>query len=241
MSKFKRKSQTAGYIDAVKNQQPFGPEQKPPLTMSLDEPPPIRRHANILAIDAGFSEFGWAIFNNHAPIDCGVIINKDTKKKDAYVSDKRVTMSSYLARSLREIYTGFDCRAMIGELPTGGAKSSSAAIPMNMATAIIGAVAGLVDIPCEFCLPTDVKIATCGIPTATKDQMMDRIILTFGGHCDEKIVNVKRTERNPKGFRRDRVYHFCSHTFGANYFEHIADACGAYLALADGNLIKMLG
>jgi len=201
----------------------------------------LKPNPNILSIDAGFTHLGWAVFSNDIPINVGVIGNRKVDNKITVVSNKYQIMASFMTRSLRDIYIENKCVAMIGELPHGGGKSSNAVAHMNMSTAIVGSVIALMDIPFEACTPSDVKIATFGKGDASKDDMMARIISIFDGTIDEKIVQVKKTKKNPKGFRRDRIFHLCGKEFHANNFEHIADACGAYLALVDGNLIKMFG
>ncbi|KKN56727.1 hypothetical protein LCGC14_0569560 [marine sediment metagenome] len=196
---------------------------------------------NILSIDAGFTKFGWAVFSNHEPIACGVIQNKAVDKKTVAVSNEYQTMASFLARALRGIYTEHNCQALVGELPHGGGLSARAVSHMNMSTAIVGAVTGLLDIPCEFCSPTDVKIATCGTTTASKLEMMKRIIEMYNGYWDTKRVRCKASVKYPEGYREDYIWNFRGGRYGSGLFEHVADSCGAYLALADSNLIKLLG
>ncbi len=198
-------------------------------------------YRSILALDVGFAKTGWAIFQNHKPVECGLITNPKSKQKNILVANEYVTRAGFLARSIKSLIEDYHITCIVGELPSGGSQNASAMAKMSMATAIMGSVVTLLGIPAEWCTPADVKIATCGTTTATKPDMMNRIGLMFGySPTTSKMVNCKRSANFPKGQREEFTYYLCNQQFGVGAFEHIADACGAYLALQDGNLVKML-
>jgi len=119
-----------------------------------------------------------------------------------------------MARELRDIITNYKVKAIVGELPSGGAQPAKAMSQMAMATAIVASVAALLDLPTEWTTPAETKLAACGYRSASKEDVMLAI----------------REKFNEEHFPRPK-----------NQFEHIADALAAYLALRhDGSLIKLL-
>jgi Holliday junction resolvasome RuvABC endonuclease subunit len=169
---------------------------------------------NILALDVGFANTGWAVFSPDGEIlDYGVIVTQKSKGKTIKRSDDYAIRSGSLAIQLADIIDKYQIYGVVGELPTGGAQSAMAMAQMNMATAIVASVCALKNVPTEWCTPTEVKLAMTGIRSATKEQMMDSVRIEYPD-VDFKI---------PK-----------------TYFEHVADAIGAYKALRNGNLINLM-
>lgn len=69
---------------------------------------------------------------------------------------------------------------------------------------------------------------------------MDRVIEIYGGRKTVKTIPVIRGKR--AGKESERVdYHFLGDVWPKGSFEHVADSCGAYLALQDNNLVRMFG
>ena len=169
----------------------------------------------ILAADVGFRAFGWAIFENDKPMACGVIRTEPPRKKQRVrVADANAQRSAQIARELSDIINQYDVCAIVGELPNGGSKSAKSGRQMAMATAVVAAVAEILGLPSEWATPSDVKLASTGSKAASKRQVIDQIRKLFG-----------ETIEIPKAVGKA---------------EHIADACGAYLALKNGNLLKIL-
>lgn len=170
----------------------------------------------LLACDVGFRSLGWTVIENKKIIACGAIVTEKSSKKSTRVSDDYYMRSCKLAADLKEIVEKYDIKGIVGELPSGGAQSAKAAVMMNMATAIVASVATILNLPCDWCTPTETKVAVCGYRSATKDEMMD-------------MVRAKYPE--------------AGHLFpeAKTYFEHIADAIGAYMALRNGNVVRMYG
>lgn len=194
----------------------------------------------LLTCDIAFSHFGWVAVDLGKPVACGVIETEKTKRKGILVSDDYYHRSTKLITELHKVVQTFAVQGILGELPSGGAKSSRAAIQMNMSTGIVAALTYFTKLPAEFCTPNDVKLATVGTRAATKPEIMDFVIDFFKGKKTKKLVNCKKSKNNPDGKRAEYIYHFLGQKFGSTRFEHIADALGAYIYLKDsGNLARI--
>lgn len=193
----------------------------------------------LIALDVAFSNIGWTAYEDKRPVACGVIKTEKTKKKSVRVSDDNAHRCALASRQLKEIIERYGARGIIGELP-GGSQSAKAAAQLGMATAIVSTVASLLELPAEWCTPDEVKQATVGKKNAGKAEIMDHVIGLYGGEKDEKRIQIKKGKRAGK----ESVlvnYTFLGETFPGGTFEHIADSCGAYLALQDGNMVRMFG
>lgn len=171
----------------------------------------------ILACDVGFRAFGWSVIKKGEVIDCGTIITEKSAKKTTRTADDYYSRSTVIASALAEIIKRHDIKGIVGELPSGGAQSAKAMVMMNMATAVVASVAAILSIPCEWCSPAEVKIAVCGYRSATKHEIMTMIKNRFAGRGAELFPEQ------------------------LGHFEHIADSVGAYLALSNGNIVRMFG
>jgi len=170
----------------------------------------------LLSLDVGFKNLGYVVLEKGTVIACGTIISEKSQKKTTRTSDDYYARSCKIAGDLKGVIEEYDIKGILGELPTGGAQSMKAAVMMCMATSIVASVATLLKIPCEWTTPNEVKLAVCGYRSATKDEIME----TIKGKFPES-----------------------AHLFpkAKTYFEHIADAIGAYMALKEGNLVRMYG
>ena len=182
----------------------------------------------LLACDAGFANFGWAVMEKGIVRNVGVIVTSKCKKKSVRVSDDYATRSAKIASSLQDIILMYGVDGIIGELPSGGAQSAKAACMMSISTAIVSSVAAIYELPTEWCTPGDVKKAVAGRLSAPKHEIMDRIAESYGWKVEKK---------------GNRVTYFpCDQKYPKGTFEHVADAIGAYWALKDvGNLVKIFG
>ncbi len=106
---------------------------------------------------------------------------------------------------------------------------------MAMATAIVASVANILELPTEWCTPTEVKVAVTGLKSATKREMMDTVASYYKWKKHTKSVVVKDR------IHKRLTYYLHGAKFPGGMFEHIADSIGAYWALQDGNLVKMFG
>lgn len=170
----------------------------------------------ILALDVGYKSTGWAVIKSGKIVAVGTVVTEKSTKKTTRVSDDYYARSCKLASDLRDLAVKYEIKGIVGELPSGGALSAKAAVMMNMATAIVAAVATMLNLPCDWCTPNETKLAVCGYRSATKDEMMEEIRARFP-EASHLFPNAK------------------------TYFEHIADALGAYEALKNGNVVRMIG
>lgn len=194
----------------------------------------------LLTCDVAFSHFGWVAIDKGKPVACGVIETEKTARKGILVSNDYFARSTKIITELAEVTNTFGVHGILGELPSGGAKSSRAAIQMNMATGIVACLCALRNLPAEFCTPNDVKRATVGKLTADKPEIMDFVIDHFKGKKTTKMVHCQKSKKFPTGLRPEYTYHILGQKFGATRFEHIADALGAWLHLkTNGNLAKI--
>jgi Holliday junction resolvasome RuvABC endonuclease subunit len=170
----------------------------------------------IISLDVGFKTTGFAVWDKGNIVFCGTIITEKSQKKTTRVADDYYERSSRLAYELNRLIDYYDIKGIVGELPSGGALSAKAAVMMNMATAVVASVATLRQLPCEWCTPNETKLAVCGYRSATKDEIMETVKKKFP----------------------ESLHLFPS---AKTYFEHIADAIGAYLALINGNIVRVYG
>lgn len=161
----------------------------------------------ILALDVGFSNTGWVVFDGQTPIDCGVIVTEknegDLPTSKYRVTDDNTGRCQRIANGLVDVISKYKVEAITAELPTGGSKSSSAATKMAMATAVVATVVELLKVKYFWTTPIGGKKALCGNKSATKDEMMDAARAMFP---DFKWPKVKKE------------------------FEHIADSVASFLA-----------
>lgn len=193
----------------------------------------------ILSLDVSFRNMGWAVLHSGAVVSCGVVKTEKQKKKTVRVSDDNVDRCSHLAIELEKIIRKYNVQGVIGELP-GGSQSAKAAASLAMGTAIAACVKALLKIPAEWTTPDAVKKAVTGKKTASKPEIMDKVISIHGG--EKSVQEVEITKGKQAGKVQNRVtYSFSGQDFPAGTFEHIADAIGAYHALENDNLVKMFG
>lgn len=134
---------------------------------------------NNLALDIGFRNTGWVLFQGAQPIECGCIqtVNNEfklSKSKYKKIQDN-IKCSIELAFAFDKLLVKYTPDLIIGEMPTGGGKSSTAIIQMHLAGSIIALIAKMRDIPCEWTTPKDGKIVLTGNKFAKKDDMMDAV------------------------------------------------------------------
>lgn len=173
----------------------------------------------LLSLDVGFASMGWAVFDRGEVISCGTIVTKKDGKKTTRSSSDTFTRCVQIATQLKDIIHDHSIEGVIGELPSGGAQSANAMKQMGMATSIVASVCGILGLPFEEVTPNEVKIAVCGSRSATKEEIMSSIRRKFRSKGAHLFPEAK-----------------C-------HFEHIADACGAYLhaQMSGYLLVKMFG
>ena len=193
----------------------------------------------ILSLDVSFSNFGWSIFRDGVPFSSGVITTDALKNKKIRVACQDYDRSQQALEELVTIAKNFKAQGFVGELPTGS-QSAGAAKCNGMAIGVVAAAAHVLNLPAEWATPDMVKVAVCRNKKASKEEIMDAIIERFGGKKTVKVIPVSKGKRAGKVSRRID-YLFCGRVIPAGEFEHIADSCGAYLALSNFNLVRMFG
>ena len=193
----------------------------------------------LISLDIAFKNIGWTLWENKRPILAGVIQTEKTDKKGTRVADDNAYRCSVASRAIREIIAENNVRGIVGEMPAGS-QSAAAAKSAGLAIGVVATTASCLDIPTEWCTPDEVKKAVCGRKDAGKDAIMDRIIALYGGAKSVKAIGISKGKR--AGKQTERVtYEFLGEKWPGGSFEHIADSCGAYLALQDNNLVRLFG
>jgi len=181
----------------------------------------------LLSLDVGFANMGWAVFHNKKPVALGSISSSKSKRKGLRVADDNADRAIYISSELNKLIYSTNCSAIIGELPSGGSQNAKAAYQMGIATGIVSALVSFHGLPCEWCIPGDIKKAVTGKRNATKEEIMDTVA--------SKYEWLHRKKGN------STLYYTSVGTFNKGSFEHIADAIGTYWALQNNNLVKMFG
>lgn len=193
----------------------------------------------ILTLDVGFANTGWAVVDPSGPRDGEIVeagcieTKKSAKKRKVRLADDNAVRGALIASTVRDIVEMHGCIGIIGEMPSGGAKSASAMRDMAAATVAVSAAAAILGLPTDWCSPADVKRAACGIATATKTEIMDAV-------ADFYKWEVKRATASNGVCRSKYIVpcQTCSRTFPGGKFEHVADAIAAYWALRNSNVVN---
>lgn len=160
----------------------------------------------VAGIDIGFRNTGVSIFDvdrgSMKLIDSECFRSKKVKGSKDYVAEQN-------AHSIREVLVpvvkfirDYKVQMLVIELPTGGAKSSSAARALGIATCMAVALTMLAGCEYMYVAPRDVKIATTGDQYAEKNDIIKAMETKFPG-----ILKHKKGKR-----------------------EHIADSIGCVIA-----------
>ena len=159
--------------------------------------------SSILALDAGFRNTGYAVFERDQPTVFGTITTSvDKKSKTKSISRQNIESLQHIGGQLARLIDLYAVELVVFEAPHGGSQSANAARAMAYATAVVVTVSCVLNVPCIQITPTQVKKLIRPKGEVTKDEVMDYI---RGYYSDVEFPKYKK------------------------YFEHIADACGAYL------------
>jgi Holliday junction resolvasome RuvABC endonuclease subunit len=191
----------------------------------------------VLSVDPGLSNYGYAVWNAYGElVKVGILQTKKTKKKITRVSDDYASRIASLTLQLNQIITDNAIKAVLGELPILGGQNASAVRDMAVSVAISMSVFTMLNLPIEWCTPTEVKVALAGHNNSTKKEMMVAACKKHSWKITTKPIYAKKTGKLQ---RLDIIYHPMGIAMGANKFEHIADAVGVAHALKNGNIVKM--
>lgn len=186
----------------------------------------------LLSLDLGFVNTGYIIMGPDGLEAYGVISTQKTTNKQGRVADDNIDRCCVIARKINELVAHYGIVGVLGELPSGGAQSSSAAKAMSLVTGCIGACVAVLNLPCEWCTPTQTKVALSGNKTASKQDMMEKATRVTGGGYEKKANGIQYWMPLASGKRGPVMY--------GSSFEHVADALGAYMALENGLLVKIM-
>lgn len=195
----------------------------------------------LLSLDVGFRNMGWSLFDDQEQglIDCGVITTKKSQDKKVRYTDDYFTNSQELFQGLSELVEKNAPIAIIGELPHGGGQNARALAQMMSAVSIVSGVSFYHDILTAWCSPTDVKVAVTGKKSATKLEIMLAIAEKFNIPVKTRKIGCRKTKKFKDGFRTEHRFVFKDTLLNEGRFEHIADSCGAYLALRNSPICTL--
>ena len=173
----------------------------------------------LLAADIGFASTGMAVFeyglNGWELFDARCL--HTTKGKDRLVCLDDVRRTEVLATGVMNYFLENQCSAMVCEIPTGGAQSSTAQKCMAAASAMIATVRLVLACPIEWVTPTQSR-AAAGWTKGMK----------------EGIKHLKPNERTKELKRFVMAQMVSRHpaikAFKLADMEHIADACATFEA-----------
>ena len=173
----------------------------------------------VLGIDAGFTATGLTAIELGASGQLSQVIaskcvrTQPTKDKRAVrVADDDAERCMFLARAIQAFLQGWDPRAVVVELPGGGAQGARAIRAMALATGVVSAVLANNGYPVEWVTPQAVKKAATGRRDGSKEDVQQAVIARFDWG-----------EQLPKT---------------AAEREHVCDAAGAVMAAEHGALIQ---
>ena len=190
----------------------------------------------IMGVDIGFTATGISLFkiNEQGAVkyhsSTVITTEKSNKKKQIRVADDDIQRIIHIVQEFTSFVVdniGIDFRRNMiafAESPTGGALSAKAQKAMGMAVAMSATMFELMGIPVEYVTPREVKVAVTGNPTASKDEIMNKVIKMIKGSTSIERVNLKSGK-----VRQDTKYHTPDGTKYGQNFEHIADSIGAVL------------
>lgn len=155
----------------------------------------------VIGLDAGISVTGIAVWSCfHQRIFKTFYVKPTTipkKQRTTYFSEDFARRCRELSKRLDNVFSIYRVRAVVAELPHGGAQNQKAAFGMGAAIAVITSVVTLRKVPLYVVTPTEIK----------------RIVSEKGPVEKETIIEYARA----KWSERIIPYHGVA--------EHIADAC----------------
>ena len=128
--------------------------------------------ATTLALDLGFSNTGYSIWEGVKPVYCGVCVTQKIKSSKLRVTEQNFSRSQILASALMQLIKNRGITHCIVEAPTSGAKSANALAHMMLAVATLASVLAIAEVPYTLVTPIAVKKVT-GDGTASKNKVID--------------------------------------------------------------------
>ena len=166
----------------------------------------------ILALDISLAEFGIAVFDLEGQLIYGeCVITKPIKKKlNARIIDSDHLRIKEISLRLKQLHEEYCFKGIVAEVPPGGTKGARSATALGLAKGAVWNFAVMRNLPFENYLPHEAEKAATGKISASKSKV---------------IQAVKRRWRD---FEYPKA---------KNHLEAICDACSAYMAAENGNLV----
>jgi len=179
----------------------------------------------ILAVDQGFANYGYSIWDRGKLIRIGIIQTKPHRTKKIKISEDMIRRNKIIVTKLNQIIKKYKIHAIVGEMPGFGAQSSSAAVAMTMASAITLTLCNVHQIETLWHTPREIKKYFTGDPNASKTDIMDAVCKKQNWKKSYKRV---KDTKSSDGFRMQPTYSILGKTIPMGKFEHIADAIASY-------------
>ena len=169
----------------------------------------------ILALDISLAEFGLAVFDTEGDVIHGeCVITKPIKKKlnPRQIDSDQLRVKEIVMR-LSSLHDEYKFRGIVAEVPPGGTRGARSATALGQAKGAVWTFATLTNLPFEGYLPHEAKKAACGKMNASKSEVIRAV--------KKRWSNFQFPESK-------------------NHLEAVCDACSAYMAAENNNLILTL-
>lgn len=137
---------------------------------------------NILCIDAGFRNTGYAVWNSGKKrfVRAGYI--SVPRADDQLVIHDSLRVVRLLSSRLTELIQTYSPRLVLAELPTGASRSSRASACMAIATAIVATTCHLCSLKLHVIRPKEIKnwVGYNGRKSVPKELVIQRVSQEFG-------------------------------------------------------------
>lgn len=188
----------------------------------------------LASLDVGFSHQGTIIWESGDIVDVARFEFPKGNKKKIRASSDRIDRAARWTKQMYDFLWDYGVDGVIGELPHGGSRNVNAASEMNCATVLCGSLCTLMELPCEWCTPNDVKMGMCNKKSASKQEVIDAVVKWMKGTIK---VQKKKTST---------LYHITTTnngviTFPKTKMDDIADAIAVYKVMATSNMVRMYG
>ena len=187
----------------------------------------------LASLDVGFSHIGVALWHEQIIVDVARFEFPKTKKKQVRSSSDRVDRAQRWTKVMYDYLWDNEVQGVIGELPSGGGKSMHATSEMNCATVLSGSLCTLMELPCEWCAPNDVKKTMCNKLNATKQEIINAVVEWL--HPIIEVEELTKSTRYNVNTQRGLV------TFPKTKFDDVADALAVYKVMETSNMVRMYG
>ena len=169
----------------------------------------------ILALDISLSEFGIAVFNTKGMLIHGeCVITKPIKKKlNPRQIDSDHLRVKEIVMQLNSLHDEYGFKGIVAEVPPGGTQGARSATALGLVKGAVWTFAIMNNLPFEGYLPHEAKKAATGKKNASKEEVAMAVQKRWS---DFQFPAVKK------------------------HLEAICDACSAYLAAENNNLILTL-